>query len=133
MLFCLANSRLLYRENIISVSTGRLLGRNVDTLGLTHWLRIPLTTPSSRPQWERSLRTVMSHPTTSHIHPKMFNSPDMQWLTLGQLRLDTPEAMQKAQNILKDLKTKKIFTAMKALSSRLPAFFHANAWSHAVV
>ena len=71
--------------------------------GFTHALRIPLATPTSRPQLERALRRIMSHPTASHVHPAAFARPDTLYLEIGTIRLQTPESLEKAVQLLKSL------------------------------
>ena len=87
-----------------AIRIGRRLGGNVWSLGMTHLLRIPFTTPESRPQLNRSLRHVMSDPTASHITPAAFATPDMLHLNIGGLRLETPGAMTQALTLLENIK-----------------------------
>ena len=85
------------------VSVGRRLGNNIPSFGMTHALRIPLPTPTSRPQLERSLRRMMSDPVASHVHPAAFSPPDSQYLNVGSLVLETPRAEEEAICMLRDL------------------------------
>lgn len=86
-----------------SQSLDRLLGGGISRYGLTHALRVPLPTPTSRPQLEGALRRVMSDPIASHIHPAAFTRPDSLYLEIGSLSLQTPERVEKAVRLLKSL------------------------------
>lgn len=79
----------------------RVLG--VERIGLTHALRIPLATRTSRPQLESSLRKVMSDPTASNIHPAAFGPPDMHFVHTGTLSLERPEIEAKTLQVLEEL------------------------------
>lgn len=96
--FCEFASKMAWR------GIGRQLHRGSVIYGMTHALRIPLATPTSRPQLQRSLRQVMLDPSASGIHPAAFASPDMQNLYIGTLSLQTSESMDKALKILQTLK-----------------------------
>ena len=91
-----------------SQSLGRLLGAGIARFGFTHALRIPVATPTSRPQLEGALRRVMSDPTASSIHPAAFARPDSLYLEIGTLSPQTPESMKKAVQLLKSLELDKI-------------------------
>ena len=91
------------RRIISKVSIGRLLGNSIDSYRITHALRIPLPTPTSRPQFERSLQRIKSDPVASDVHPAAFSTPDTQYLSLGSLVLQTPQAKEEALGILRDL------------------------------
>lgn len=82
---------------------GRLLGDSIDSYGFTHALRIPLPTPTSRPQLERSFQQIKSDPVASDVHPAAFSPPDIQYLDIGALVLQTPQAKEDALGILRDL------------------------------
>ncbi|KAG6991349.1 hypothetical protein G7Y79_00053g088320 [Physcia stellaris] len=82
---------------------GRLLGNSIDSYGFTHALRIPLPTPTSRPQFERSFQQIKSDPVASDVHPAAFSPPDIQYLDIGALVLQTPQAKEDALGILRDL------------------------------
>lgn len=86
-----------------SQSLGRLLGTGIAKHGFTHALRVPLATPSSRPQLEGALRRIMSDPTASHVHPAAFARPDALYLEIGTLSLQPPESLGKAVQLLKSL------------------------------
>ena len=98
------------------VDPSRVLG--VGRLGLTHALRIPLATRTSRPQLESSLRRVMSDPTTSDIHPAAIRPPDMQYLQIGTLSLETSEAKAKALTVLEELELDRML--LQCMQSRSP-------------
>lgn len=99
---------------------GRLLGDSIDAYGLTHALRIPLPTPTSRPQFERSLRRLMSDPVASDVHPAAFSPPDTQYLNIGCLALQTPEAKEEALGILRVLNLNQNFSRGKSGSDQSP-------------
>lgn len=96
----LARRSIPFKSVIIESALGTIRWK----YGYTHALRIPLATPISRPQFERSLRQVMTDPNASHIHPDVFGPPDTQCLNLGSLCLESRESMDKALEVLASLR-----------------------------
>lgn len=71
--------------------------------GVTHFLGIPLSTPVSRPQYERACRKVMNDFVSSDIPKNSFMYPEELRLHLGALGLGTADRVSKAQDLLANL------------------------------
>jgi len=91
---------------------------------LTHFLCIPLVTPHSRPQLQKSLATFKEDVTTSKtpelpngIPEKAIRPLGTLHLTLGVMSLTTPEQVGSALKCLKDLKLSEILRSLKPIQT----------------
>ena len=68
---------------------------------LTHFLCLPLCTPSSKPQWQSSVQTFAKDVYAQGLNPEAIPSVDMLHLTLGVMSLTTEEEKMAACELLK--------------------------------
>lgn len=67
---------------------------------VTHLLRIPLATHTSRSQISKSLAGVMADPTSANIPFDAWRNPDQLSINLGSLRLRSTEDLDEAKTLL---------------------------------
>lgn len=68
---------------------------------LTHFLCLPLSTPSSKPQWQSSFQTFAKDVHAQGLNPEAIPSVDMLHLTLGVMSLTTEDKKTAACVLLK--------------------------------
>jgi activating signal cointegrator complex subunit 1 len=93
---------------------------------LTHFLCLPLVTPSSRPQLETSIETFRSHVSpnqpeqttnvATRIHPKAIRPVGVLHCTLGVMSLDGP-TLQKAIDLLQNLDINSLLSSASPTSN----------------
>ncbi|KAL8784230.1 MAG: hypothetical protein Q9195_009129 [Heterodermia aff. obscurata] len=74
-----------------------------QTLGLTHFLGIPLSTSTSRPMISAAYRKIMDDPVSSSIPKPAFCYPEELRIYLGTLSLGTPQRLNQALTLLGSL------------------------------
>ena len=74
-----------------------------QTLGITHFLCIPLATSTSRPMISDAYRKIIHDPASSNIPKLYFKYPEQLHVNLGNLRLDTPQRLDRALTLLRSL------------------------------
>ena len=79
----------------------RLPTNNLRRYGITHVLRIPIATPSSRPQLQRSLNSLRDDNLTRAIPYVAWSTVDSLVLHIGSLSLPNQAYIATARNILK--------------------------------
>ena len=75
---------------------------------VTHLLRIPLATHTSRSQISKSLAGVMTDPTSANIPFDAWRNPDQLSINLGSLRLRSTEDLDEAKTLLDKLDLSKL-------------------------
>lgn len=68
---------------------------------ITHFLCLPLCTPSSKPQWQSSFQTFAKDIYTQGLNPEAISSVNMMHLTLGIMSLTTEDKKTAACELLK--------------------------------
>nr|XP_036585887.1 uncharacterized protein CTRU02_04038 [Colletotrichum truncatum]KAF6796078.1 hypothetical protein CTRU02_04038 [Colletotrichum truncatum] len=89
----------------------------------THFLCIPLVTPSSRSQLSKSLasfRADVTSPESFAIPPDAVRPLGTLHLTLGVMSFPNNEGVEKAIEVLKSLKPREILSGIKPLSTLTP-------------
>jgi activating signal cointegrator complex subunit 1 len=110
-----------FRDSAQSLTTGSMPPKP-PTARLTHFLMIPLLTPTSIPQLRSSLTTFREKVTTTRTAENPDGVPEKAvrplgtlHLTLGVMSLVTPELVQSALEILKGLDLKEILLKSGAI------------------
>jgi activating signal cointegrator complex subunit 1 len=95
---------------------------------LTHFLCLPLVTPSSKPQLEASIETFRNHVSpnqpeqttnvATRIHPKAIRPVGVLHCTLGVMSLDGP-TLQKAIDLLQNLDINSLLSSASPTSNPL--------------
>lgn len=75
---------------------------------LTHFLCLPLCTPSSKPQWQSSIQAFRKDISAQGLNPEAIPSVDMLHLTLGVMSLTTEEKKTAACELLKGDEVRKL-------------------------
>lgn len=75
---------------------------------LTHFLCLPLCTPSSKRQWQSSIQTFTKDISAQGLNPEAISSVDMLHLTLGVMSLTTEEKKTAACELLKGEEVRKL-------------------------
>lgn len=95
---------------------------------LTHFLCLPLVTPTSRPELETSIQTFRNHVAPDQpeqtnlatpIHPKAIRPVGVLHCTLGVMSLDE-EKLGKAIDLLKSLDVEQLLSEATSTASELP-------------
>lgn len=77
--------------------------RSIQKYKFTHFLRVPLATSRSRPQLRESLDLAAQDPITAALPRRTWSVPDEMHYVLGALGLQSPAAVEKAVQILKNM------------------------------
>lgn len=83
---------------------------------LTHFLCLPLCTPSSKPQWQSSFQTFAKDVHAQGLNPQAIPSVDMLHLTLGVMSLTTEDKKTAACVLLKGEEVKRLVLKSAGLS-----------------
>ena len=84
---------------------------------ITHFLCIPLTTPTSRLLIRDASYKMMNDPLSSGIPKRSFNYPEELFINLGNLSLDTPQQLDQARTFLRGLDLQSIINTVFYLSA----------------
>ena len=91
---------------------------HVQIHGITHFLAIPLVTPKSRPQVPDSFKCLWDDLAAIGVPTNAIRSPDLLHLSLAiVLRLDSPERMAKAREILEKVSNKQALRTIHGSST----------------
>ncbi len=102
----------------IMANRSRFVTCRVQKYGLTHFLTIPLVTPTSRPQIRDSFKCLWDDLTAIDVPTDAIRPLGLLHLNLGtSLSLKTPEHMDKAIDILKKLSFKEALPTMHESST----------------
>ena len=84
---------------------------------LTHFLCLPLCTPSSKPQWQSSFHTFANDVHAQGLNPEAIPSVDMLHLTLGVMSLTTEDKKTAACELLKGEEVRRLVWKSAGFSS----------------
>ena len=105
----------------------KFVASNIKRSGLTHFLAIPLVTPTSRLQILDSFKCLRNDLKAVGVPIDAIRSPGLLHLSLDiLLRLDTPESMAKATEILEKLSIKEILPTNYGTSTSDKLFRHSS-------
>lgn len=94
-----------------------------EIYGITHFLRLPLSTYISRPQINESYKQVMNHPVASHIPKQAFLPHSRLHLNLGQLDLESDERYDAAVRHLQKINLENLYQGiLKRRQENNPGF-----------